>query len=164
MKWNSVPGLSVTWPERLGLLGRRTSRLGGVGPFRLKAPAIVDLGNRSFRMRRYVVALSGISGEQSMLRPFRYGCARAGTFMAGTMLAAALLTPLRLRAADPPVKPTTPTAARAPSGTSSGTASSAGTSGTGTTSPAGTPRTPTAPGVSADREVIAYINKYIRQG
>ncbi len=91
-----------------------------------------------------------------MFRPFLYGCARAGTFMVGTMLAAAFLTPLRVCAADPS-KPTTPTAAPASSGT-------AGTTSAGATSSGATSRTPTTPGVSSDRDVIAYINKYIRQG
>src|SRR2546425_77318 len=83
-----------------------------------------------------------------MLRVFPSPLGRAGAWTAGMMLAVLCATPLR---ADDPSKPTRTT----PTGT---TAAGANTSGSPTSG------TATTPSVSSDRDVIAYINKYIRQG
>ncbi len=83
-----------------------------------------------------------------MLRPILRGCGRAGTGMTGVMLAAAFALPPNgsVWAADP-----------VPSTTATGTSStSTGKSSTGTSR--------TSPSANVDRDVIAYINKYIRQG
>ncbi len=81
-----------------------------------------------------------------MLRPILRGYGRAGTSVAGMMLAAAFALPhARSACAADPARPTTATGV-------SSTSTSPGTS------------RATTPSANVDRDVIAYINKYIKQG